>query len=104
MRKVERSGGGCCKASARGVRKIAATSNWAAPKPQRAGPSAEQKDLGEGSNHVVRGKRLGLRSPSRSLQRPLNRKLGRQRRKLPRVSKPPPPKPRPLNWWSAPNI
>jgi hypothetical protein len=36
-----------------GVRKIAATSHSAAPKAQRAGPSAEQTDVGEGWNHVV---------------------------------------------------
>jgi hypothetical protein len=38
------------------VRKSAARS--AAPKAQRAGPSAEQTDLGEGWNHVVRGGRV----------------------------------------------
>ena len=32
-----------------------ATGHPVAPKAQRAGPPAEQKDLGEGWNHVVRG-------------------------------------------------
>ena len=36
-------------------RKSAATANLTAPKEQRAGPSAEQMDLGKGWNHVVRG-------------------------------------------------
>jgi len=36
-------------------RKSAATAHFTAPKEQRTGPSAEQKDLGEGWNHVVRG-------------------------------------------------
>jgi len=36
-------------------RKIVATGQPATPKAQRAGPSAEQIDLGEGCNHVVRG-------------------------------------------------
>ena len=37
------------------VRKSPATGQPAAPKAQRAGPSAEQMDLGEEWNHVVRG-------------------------------------------------
>ena len=37
------------------VRKSAATNQSAAPKAQGAGPSAEQTDLGEVWNHVVRG-------------------------------------------------
>jgi len=41
-----------------GVRKSAATSQSAAPKAQRAGPSAEQRDLGEVWNHVVLGGRV----------------------------------------------
>jgi hypothetical protein len=40
------------------VRKSAATGHPAAPKAQWAGPSAEQRDLGEGWNHVVRGGRV----------------------------------------------
>jgi len=36
-------------------RKSAATAHFTAPKEQRAGPSAEQMDLGDGWNHVVRG-------------------------------------------------
>jgi len=36
-------------------RKSVATAQPAAPKAQRAGPSAEQKSLGEGWNHVVQG-------------------------------------------------
>jgi len=36
-------------------RKNVATGQPAAPKAQQAGPSAEQMDLGEGWNHVVRG-------------------------------------------------
>jgi len=36
-------------------RKSVTTAQPAAPKAQRAGPSAEQKYLGEGWNHVVRG-------------------------------------------------
>ena len=39
-------------------RKNVATSQPDAPKAQRAGPSAEQMDLGEGWNHVVRGGRV----------------------------------------------
>jgi len=39
-------------------RKSVATGQPAAPKAQRAGPSAEQMDLGEGWNHVVRGGRV----------------------------------------------
>jgi hypothetical protein len=35
--------------------KSAATAHPTAPKEQVAGPSAEQMDLGEGWNHVVRG-------------------------------------------------
>jgi hypothetical protein len=46
------------KRSPEGVRKSAATSHSAAPKAQRAGPSAEQTDLGGGWNHVVRGGRV----------------------------------------------
>jgi hypothetical protein len=40
------------------VRKSAATNRYAAPKAQQAGPSAEQTDLDEGSNHVVRRGRV----------------------------------------------
>ena len=40
------------------ARKSAATGHPAAPKAQRDGPSAEQMDLGEGWNHVVRGGRV----------------------------------------------
>jgi hypothetical protein len=36
-------------------RKSVTTGQPAAPKAQRAGPSAEQMDLGEGRNHIVRG-------------------------------------------------
>jgi len=39
-------------------RKSVATALPAAPKAQRAGPSAKQKNLGEGWNHVVRGGRF----------------------------------------------
>jgi hypothetical protein len=39
-------------------RKSDAVSQPAAPKAQRAGPSAEQMDLGEGWSHVVRGGRV----------------------------------------------
>ena len=39
-------------------RKSVATGQPAAPKAQRAGPSARQRDLGEGWNHVVRGGRV----------------------------------------------
>jgi len=39
-------------------RKSVATAQPAAPKAQRADPSAEQKKLGEGWNHVVRGGRV----------------------------------------------
>jgi len=39
------------------VRKSAATGHTAAPKAQRAGPSAEQMNLGEGWNLLVRGER-----------------------------------------------
>jgi len=39
-------------------RKSVATAQPAAPKAQQAGPSAEQKNLGEGWNHVVRGGRV----------------------------------------------
>jgi hypothetical protein len=46
------------KRAPEGVRKSAATSHNAAPKAQRAGPSAEQTGLGEGWNHVVRGGRV----------------------------------------------
>ena len=105
------------KRASEGVRKSVATSHSAATKAQGAGPSAEQTDLGEGWNHVVRGRRVvkatttqpqnpkpspqpvteapsqpkvtatwkGLRSPSQSLQQPLNRRLGRQIRKQPQV-------------------
>jgi len=38
--------------------KSVATAQPAAPKAQRAGPSAELKNLGEGWNHVVRGGRV----------------------------------------------
>jgi len=40
------------------VRKSAAKDHTAAPKAQPAGPSAEQMDVGEGWNHVVRGGRF----------------------------------------------
>jgi len=39
-------------------RKSVVTALPAAPKAQQAGPSAEQKNLGEGWNHVVRGGRV----------------------------------------------
>ena len=39
-------------------RKSIAAGKSAAPKAQRASPSAEQMDLGEGWNHVVRGGRV----------------------------------------------
>ena len=39
-------------------RRTAATSHPAASKAKRAGPSAEQKELGEGWSHVVRGGRV----------------------------------------------
>ena len=44
------------------VRKSAVAGKTASPKAQRAGPSAEQMDLGEGWNHVVRGG-VSSRSP-----------------------------------------
>jgi len=64
-------------------RKSAATAHFTAPKEQRAGPSAEQMDLGEGWNHVVRGGvvktttlqplfQIPLPSWSRKLPRSLN--------------------------------
>ena len=46
------------KRAPEGVRKSAATGHSAAPKAQRAGPSAEQMDLGESWNHVVRRGRV----------------------------------------------
>jgi hypothetical protein len=49
----------------------------AAPKAQRAGPSAEQMDLGEGWNHVVRGG-VWSRPPQLQSQIPL---LSRSRRR-----------------------
>jgi len=39
-------------------RKSVATAQPAAPKDQRAGPSAEQRNLGEGWNHVIQGGRV----------------------------------------------
>jgi hypothetical protein len=45
------------------VRPSAATSRSTAPKAQRAGPSAEQIDMGEGWNHVVRGGVLSTPTP-----------------------------------------
>jgi hypothetical protein len=59
------------------ARKSAATGQPAAPKAQRAGPSAEQMELGEGWNHVVRGGVLS-RAPSLRSQIPL---LSRSRRR-----------------------
>ena len=47
--------------------KSAATAKLTAPKEQRAGPSAEHKDLGEGWNHVVRGGVLSRRLPHQPL-------------------------------------
>ena len=46
---------GSCKAGAGPSQKSGATSQPVAPKAQRASPSAEQMELGEGWNHVVRG-------------------------------------------------
>jgi hypothetical protein len=43
------------KRAPEGVRKIAATSFSAAPKAQRAVPSAKQRDLSKRWNHVIRG-------------------------------------------------
>ena len=40
------------------TRKNAATGHPAAPKSQRAGPYAEQVDLGEGRKHVIQGERV----------------------------------------------
>jgi len=52
---VERGEGRTCKAGARPWPKERRHSHLTAPKEQRAGPSAEQMDLGEGWNHVIRG-------------------------------------------------
>jgi hypothetical protein len=49
-------------------RKSAATAHPTAPKEQGAGPSAEQMDLGEGWNHVVRGSVVKATTPSPLLQ------------------------------------
>ena len=66
------------KRAPEGVRKRAATSHSATPKAQRAGPSADQTDLGEGWNHVVRG---GVLSRPPPLQHQiLNSLLSRSRR------------------------
>ena len=65
-------------------RKSAATAHLTAPKEQRAGPSAEQMDLGEGWNHVVRGGVLSRPLPHQPLfQIPLPSRS----RKLPRSLK-----------------
>jgi hypothetical protein len=48
LRKVEGGEGGPCKASARQGPKSINTGHPVAPKAQRARPSAEQMDLGEG--------------------------------------------------------
>jgi len=40
------------------IQKSVATAQTAAPKAQRAGPSAKQKNLGDGWNHVARGGRV----------------------------------------------
>jgi hypothetical protein len=45
-------------------RNSAATVHITAPKEQRSGPSAEQMDLGEGCNHVVRGRVLNATNQS----------------------------------------
>jgi len=52
---VERSQGDLAKQAPERVRKGAARGHSAFPKAQRAGPSGEQMDLGEGWNHVVLG-------------------------------------------------
>ena len=110
-----------------GVRKSAATIHAAAPKAQRARPSAEQTNLGEGWNHFLRGGVLSrpppnpkpspqlvtvapsqpnvtaTRKTSGPKKQPLSRPLGR-RRKQRRVSKPRPPNPQPLTWLYPPNL
>jgi hypothetical protein len=48
-------------------RKSTATSNHAAPNVKRAGPSAEQMDLGEGWSHVFRGGRVAKDNTPSSL-------------------------------------
>ena len=55
---VERSEGGHSKVSARGRPKELRHTHSAAPKAKQAGPSADQMDLGEGWNHVLRGGRV----------------------------------------------
>ena len=56
--KMEGGEGGSCKASAQAQPKVRRQGQTAAPKAQRAGPSAEQKNLSEGWNRVVRGGRV----------------------------------------------
>jgi hypothetical protein len=67
------------KRAPKGVRKRAATGHSAALKAQRARPSAEQMDQGEGWNHVFRGGVLS-RPPSTN-HLILNPLLSRSRRR-----------------------
>ena len=63
------------------VRKGDATGHPAAPKAQRAGPSAKQMDLDEGWNHVLRGRRVvkATTTPAQILiQNPLPNRLRRR--------------------------
>jgi len=55
----------------------------AAPKAQRAGPSAEQKNLGEGWNHVVRGGRV-VKATTNPLNNPQPNPLLIRSRRRPR--------------------
>ena len=55
---MEISEGSPCKASARRYPEERRQKPIRRSKTQRAGPSAEQTDLGEGWNHVVRGGRV----------------------------------------------
>ena len=70
------------------VRKSATTGHRAAPKAQRAGPSAEQVDLGEGWNDVVRGGRVikATTTTPQILTLLLSRSLRRRRS----IKRPPP--------------
>jgi hypothetical protein len=68
------------KQASEGVQKSAARS--AAPKAQRAGPSAEQTDLGEGWNDVVRMGLLSRPPPLHQIQNPLLNRSQRHPRSL----------------------
>jgi hypothetical protein len=83
---VEKAKAAFVKRAAEYVRMITAKSHTVPPRAQRAGPSAEQMDLGEGCNHVVGRGLLSMPPSLHHLILNLLLSLERRRPRRPKMS------------------